>query len=404
MKFLFYLAKHFFFKGSDGQQKSKASLFAFFGIVLVTTFVLVALGILSGYQRAYRDSIMGFNAHVVVSGRHSFFVDEQKKITTAFEKLQTQFVFFYTPYLYYESLIPTTQGMRPFILKGIDLAKHEQMYPFEIEELRLKSFSKTLLPIILGKGILDLQPQARATGSLKMLSLRDKKGRQATTYEKLFFNQTFSTGLYHYDGQFALADLQSLQRKYFQDEPVQGYEIKLKNPDALTNFMDSLRQELPEGISLTTWMDLNRDVLESLSLEKTTVFAVIFLIVTIASLNIFGFNFLFFIGKQREFQILSLIGLTQQRLGRLLQILSLALCIGATFIGCILGLVILAALFYGPGLPLDPQIYYVDRVPVAWRLEWFLGFLFLSWGLCYLASVFAGKVIIKRYLGSQMTH
>ena len=409
MKFNFYLAKRFLFGHAHNTWRSSILMTALSGIFFASTFVLVSVGIMAGFQNAYRSAVLNFNSHLIITAAQGLSQGDQDVVMELLASNQNQTPNIASPYLFYETLMPTKQGMRPVVLKGVDVKVRNNLYPFVFAPQALSRPSGTLPPegegqgegpneIYIGSGILDLQPDIARSGKLKLVTVKNKNGAALTHLETLPVSGTFSSGLYHFDSQFVFMDLQELRHKYFYDEQVNGIEVRLKNSDQIQILANELRQKLPPEFEVTTWDELNNSLLEALKLEKSAFSLVAFLILLIACLNIFGFSFLFFLQRKQEFLILSLLGLPQAELRKLLRLLSVTIGAVATVFAAIFSYGILAYLYYGPGIKLDPDVYFVTRVPVFFEWFWFVAFMIGTWILCLATSWVAGRVVVKRYL------
>lgn len=383
--------KHFFAAGW---------VYAFIGIFLASLFVLVALGILSGYQRAYREAILKFNTHVIVSRDAGLDASDSESIVTTLNNLSSRIPHVATPYLYRETLVPVAAGFKPVILKGVDFKSLAKIYPFqmtlfEVGQGGLVFPGKNLAEEL---GVTPKKPQFRY---LKFEPGSGKSRQHATRFDTLPVGGVFESGLYHYDGQYVLMDLFDLKKRLATDR-VHGFEIRLDNPEQMDELVQALKSDFASRYQVTTWQELNADLFQALKLERVTIFTIISLILTVASLNIFGFNFLFFMGRIREFRILWLMGLSRVMILKLMRRLSVALGFVATLLAAMVACGVLMYLRDGGGVPLDPAVYYVDRVPVHFEWIWFGVFLAVSWGLCDITSLLAGHVVIKRHLGQRV--
>ena len=387
--------------GANGKVLPPGFVFAFCGIFLATLFVLVALGILAGYQRAYREAVLRFNAHVVVSMEPGLDENDVASVNFELAKLTGISPHVATPYVYRETLMPTREGMQPLIFKGVDFTVLREVYPFTFEDFS-KNSGQTIPQAYLGRGLVAQQAEITRDHVLKYLKVNSDAKGFSTGQGRLSLSGIFESGLYHYDGQYVLLDGQELRRCFPETKLWHGVEVRLEDLSLTHSFAQKLKENLDPRFMVTTWDELNFDLLKALKLERTTVFIIVTLITVVACLNIFGFNFLFFVGRTREFRILSLLGLGEKEIGKVLRCISMALGFFATLVAVAFALGILWVLRYGPGIPLDPTVYYVDRVPAYFDFVWFAAFLGLAWLLCDLASLFAGRVMIRRYLGQKV--
>lgn len=389
---IFYLAKRLL----AGTSRRTILLTAALGIFFSSAFVLVSLGILGGFQSAYREAVLGFNAHVVVTSEIGFTDDERTQVAVVLSAQEKEFPHTYSPYLFYETLMPTAKGMRPVILKGVAMAKKAELYPFEFEDFAVSTGDVKL--VYVGAGIAELQSGFAKNRELRLLTLRDANGRQTVRYDRIPATGTFKSGLYQFDAGYVYLDLADLRRRYFADDRVNGFEIRLRDVTKAHALAGRLRELLPPEVEVTTWDELNGSLLDALRLERTVFFTIALLILSIGSVSVFGFNFLFFLQRQREFSILSLLGLSQARLRRLLNALSLAVGMVATGLAAVCAWLVLKWLRDGPGIALDPNVYFVSRVPVHFELRWFGVFIIATWVLCWVTSAVAGRAVLKRHL------
>jgi lipoprotein-releasing system permease protein len=207
---------------------------------------------------------------------------------------------------------------------------------------------------------------------------------------------TFKSGIHDFDAGFVLADIKWLQKHYFADKRVTGYEIRLAGPEKADAFVQLFRARFGDSFLLLTWEQLNADLLEILVHEESTTFAIAAMVILICCINIVGFAILFFVLHEREFGILSLLGCKLSKMRAVLSLISVAAGSVATLMGAGLSVLAMRAMASGRGIPLDPEVYYLDRIPVELQLQWMVGFVGLTIVLCFMASLAASLLILRR--------
>lgn len=396
-----YLVRRFLFGAKEGSVRSATLLTAASGIFFATALVLVSLGILTGFQRAYKRAVLDFNTHIIVQNYFSefgFTADDQDLLRSLLNDLSAEFPHTASAYLFEETLMPTSKGLRPVGLKGIEWEKRATLYPYQAKAWGTPPAGTS--PLFVGADILNLQEGVKEAKKLKILKLKGPSNRYQVGYEKLAVTGVFKSGLYNFDSRYVLMDVSDLQRRMSDKVTVDGFEIRLVDSSDIPAFEKRLRKIMPNTFRLKTWDEINGDLFEALELERTAFIVIAVLILMIASLNIFGFNFLFFLQREREFLILSLMGLAQNKLRGLLALLSLGIGAVATFLAAVVAYFILSYLALGSGIPLDPKVYFVDRVPVLFEAQWFLYFILCTWILCLATSAVAAKAVLKRHLST----
>lgn len=391
------LTKNFFLSHEKAKYRSSIILIATAGIFFATTAVMVALGVLSGYQKIYRNAVLNFSAHIIVFKDDGLSQKDQKDLE---QFLSTNPIAKkYSPYHFYEALAPGKQGFRPIIFKGVDPLKMKAVYPVEFEDINLTETNF----VYAGKDFTLSQPQILSGSGLKYLILKSEDGQTKTRYKQIAVKGTFESGYYDFDSRYVLMPLSLLQSLFFNAPTVSGFEIRLDNLDQLPLLQESLYKQFNNEFQIITWEELNQSLFQALKLDRTVVFSVIFLILVIACLNVFGFNFLFFVERKREFLILSALGMGLRRMRKMLMFLSLCLGGVSACLGAGMGLVILKLLSLGKGIPIDPEVYFVDRIPVSFNLSWFVMAVIGTTVLCLLTSFLAGKAVLKRYMTSNLS-
>lgn len=401
---LFFLIRRYLFSQTHGAWRSLTVWISLLGIALSSCFVLIGVSVLLGFQDMYQKAILDFNAHVIVYQESGLSPREALEIENVIVDMQHKgFSSYFSPYLFYESLMPSTSGMIPVILKGTDLAKVPQVYHLDLQAIprSLEETEKTWQSYV-GKDLLAKQKGARERGKLKIINVKNGPDTRRTRYDEIPVTGFFESGLYDFDSQFILMDLADLQKKYFTHSDITGYEIRLEDADAVDVFAAALRDHFEERFQIITWHELNRDLLTALTLERTAFFCVAIFVLLLASLSIFGFNFLFFTQREREFLILSALGVGLGRLRAMLSLLGLILGGGAALLGGIFSTVFLVFLVQGSGITLDKEVYFVDKLPVHINSGYFVAFSLLTISCCLLTSFVAGRVVVRRHMTANL--
>lgn len=402
MKLLLFFVRRFLFNNTKDSFRSSVILFSMAGIFFATCMVLVALGILFGYQKVYQQAVLSFSAHVIVTQQAGISESERGTVEQILNEIsETSVAIDYSPYHFYETLVPGKNRLQTIIFKGVDFSKLKSVYPVEYRYFQKKNLETN--GVIVGNDIQVYQDKLFQTRQLQYLSINDRFGNAQTKLAKMPVIGTFSSGYFDFDSRFVLMPIDWMLKSFFSSDVISGFEIRLKDLSQMTILTDILHEKLGDDFQIITWKELNKSLFDALTIDRTVVFSVSFLVLLIACLNIFGFNFLFFMERKREFMILSALGFGMTNMRRLLSLLSLCLGGLAAFLGSLLSLFILYYLLYGKGVALNPEVYYVSKLPVAFNVYWFLVFLFASMALCFVTSILAGRVIVKRWMTANLT-
>ena len=367
--------------------KSKGVWLSLTGLFLASFLVFLTLGILSGYQNVYKSAVLNFSAHVIV---HHPFGLEQNKVDRIQEFLKTKPGTVSSPYYFYETLAPTQKGFQPVIFKAIDFTVKDQVYPVTYKLNHDEG-------VILGHAWQTLQPQTLKTKQLSFVQTQSGQKDGARLLKTIPVQGEFETGYYDFDSKFALMDL-SLFKKTFQPQSgFDGLEIRLADADQAQMFKSLLLQQFPNQFDVLTWDEMNLQLFEALKLEKTVVFLISFFVLLVASLNLFGLNYLFIKSRQSEFQILLQLGYAKNKVLKLMGRASFYVALVAVFFSSFVAFGFLFWLKQAKGIALDLTVYLVDHIPADFPWIWFVLYALVSLILSQAAALWAGQVVIKRY-------
>jgi lipoprotein-releasing system permease protein len=197
----------------------------------------------------------------------------------------------------------------------------------------------------------------------------------------------FYTGMYEFDSKLAYVALADAQKFLGMQGEVTGIEVHTTTPDVARQVADQLAALLGPSYEVRSWEELNAGLFMALKLEKIAMFIVLTFILLVASFSVISTLLMLATEKGREIAILKSMG---ARSGSVLKIfVAEGLYIGA--LGMVLGLatgIAACQLLSKRGLPLDPDIYYIQKLPVVMRGTEITMICLAAVGLCCLATLY----------------
>jgi lipoprotein-releasing system permease protein len=197
----------------------------------------------------------------------------------------------------------------------------------------------------------------------------------------------FYTGMYEFDSKLAYVSLAEAQKFLGMQGEVTGIEVRTTNADAAPAVADRLSRMLGPGYEVRSWEELNKSLFMALRLEKIAMFVVLTFIALVASFSIIANLIMLVTEKAREIAILKSMGARDGAIlrvfvaeGLYIGLLGLGLGLAAGVSGCLM----LAKW----GLPLDPDVYYIQQLPVVMRGGEIAAISLAALGLCCLATLY----------------
>jgi lipoprotein-releasing system permease protein len=198
----------------------------------------------------------------------------------------------------------------------------------------------------------------------------------------------FYSGMYEYDSKFAYISIEAAQKFFGLGDSVNGLELRVDDIDN-TRIINKQILEKLDGYPYRTkdWGEMNRNLFSALRLEKLAMAIMLTFIVLVACINILSTLVVFALQKAKEVAILKSMGARDTGIMKIFVLEGLIIgCIG-TVLGLIQG--------YGCcqfvekfGIRLDPQVYYIDKLPVKLDPVQFTVVAVVALVLSYLATIF----------------
>lgn len=175
----------------------------------------------------------------------------------------------------------------------------------------------------------------------------------------------FYSGMYEYDTKYAYVTIPVAQRFFnYRGDAITSIEVRLRDVDRSD---DVLRDVIPMArahqLRVRDWKELNQNLFRALKLEKLMIFLLLTVAIIVASFAIVATLLLLVTEKGREIAVLKAMGASDGFITRVF------LCVGGLIgvVGALLGTsaaLVVSLMAQRVGIPLDPEVYYIERLPV----------------------------------------
>jgi lipoprotein-releasing system permease protein len=175
----------------------------------------------------------------------------------------------------------------------------------------------------------------------------------------------FDTGMYEYDNAYMYVSLPVAQDLAGLGDGVTGIEVRTRNRWDAKEVGDGLAKELQFPYRTVDWQEQNKSLFQALKLEKLGMGLILLLIVLVAAFNIVSNLTMVVADKTREIGILKAMGMTSGSVRRVFFAQGLVIGLVGTLLGVMLGIAASLALGKYQFIKLNPEIYFIDHLPVA---------------------------------------
>lgn len=441
MNWVNLIAKRMLLSRKRRKSLSAMSLIAICGIAFGMAATLVTLSVITGFQKAYEQAILGFNSHMVLlqegeiddpdtlySQLNNFRVTDEEAdywkdhlfwwnwlgnldflSDPKMEELKKKGIRAYTPFVYREGLGLLPDELTSIVLKGVDSKKVNQVYPINFQPLKgesshleelLADRKGSLPPVLLGKDLFDrFFPKGIEDEATVRLLIPKGKWREGKHFKDLAQDfevvGTFESGLYEFDSQFVLTSIKAMDRLFELDGKISGVEIVLDDASKARFLARTIESSLLTPIQIVSWDELNEQLFSAMKMEKTLFLIIMLLIILIASFNVMGIIVILIISRRSDLAILRAMGAPRRSLYRALSLQGLFLGAVGSIFGIALSSVLLWSLERFQWFELDAQIYFISHLPVYWPKGLWVVMVAAALVICYGVSRLTTRVVLK---------
>lgn len=218
----------------------------------------------------------------------------------------------------------------------------------------------------------------------------------------------FYSGMYDYDASHAYIDIKVARELFSLDDRVSQIDVRIAEPERVVEDRALLeqalavdaRKERPDGAPplaerrTRDWKEMNKNLFSALMLERIATFIILSIAIAVASFCIICTLLLMVTEKGKQIAILKAVGASD---GAIMRIFMLeGMIIGA--IGTVFGVGTALAASTGLkwfGVRLDPEVYYIDRLPVNVDLKDYALVALAAMVICTLSTVYPALAASK---------
>jgi lipoprotein-releasing system permease protein len=174
----------------------------------------------------------------------------------------------------------------------------------------------------------------------------------------------FYSGMYEYDMKFAYVTLASAQRFLSAPRAASGVEITVREPDRAQDVATVIADRAARpGLRVRAWQELNKNLFGALALEKLAMFIALGIAILVASFCIVGTLTLMVQEKGREVAVLKAMGAADRAIVSIFVLEGTMIGVLGSLLGLGLGYAVCFAAEHF-GIRLNPEVYYIDKLPV----------------------------------------
>jgi lipoprotein-releasing system permease protein len=202
----------------------------------------------------------------------------------------------------------------------------------------------------------------------------------------------FYSGMYEYDMKFAYVTLASAQSFLTTGAELSGVEVAVREPDRAPEIAREIEGLLHDpSLRVRPWQELNKNLFGALALEKLAMFVALGIAILVASFCIIGTLTLMVQEKGREVAVLKAMGAADRAIVGIFVLEGTLIGVFGSLLGLALGYAVCFAA-ENFGVRLNPEVYYIDRLPVHIDPMEFLTVGLAAIAVCLLVTIYPAQL------------
>ena len=316
------------------------SLLSILGITLGIAALITVLSVMNGFGKELRLRILGVISHVTITevdGRLRHWQAVASKLK------EDPRVVGRAPYVLGQGMVARGKGVSGVMVRGVLPEEERQvseladkMVAGELEALKPGAFGIVVgsalawkLDLSVGSQVSLVIPQGQVTpiGVLPRLKRFTVVG-------------VFKADMYEYDSGLVLTHIDDAARLYQMADAVTGLRLKLADLEAAPRVAQELADRLGQEYTARDWTREHGNFFRALKIEKTVMFVILLLIVTVAMFNVVSTLVVVVTEKEADIAILRTLGASPASIQGIFLVQGAVVGILGTAVGTALGVLL----------------------------------------------------------------
>lgn len=345
-------------------------------VALSVAVMLVSISVVIGFKSAITQKMENFSAHLQLVAFSKEATDETLPIERDAEWVRglqaIDGVNHIQPFATKPAIIKAKKELEGVLLKGIDFSRQTAFFKQSLIQGTWPEGNSNSKGVFVSSVLANrLQLNLGQTFPVYYL----KSGRKTPLRKELMLQGIFNTGLNEMDKGLVLLPLETVQELYGWDSSqVSGHEVFFLDLDMLEDGLESIiTSGLPVDIYPSTIFERHPDVFQWLPTLDQNARIIIFLMVTVSLLAMISTLLILILERTQSIGVFKALGMPHGMLLKIFWIRSLSIVIQGMIWGNLVAGLMIFIQSKTHLIPLNPEQYYLDHVPVLLPFKAFIG-------------------------------
>lgn len=395
MNFEYFIAKRIYFSKEEGRKATPPVVrIAVTGIALGLTVMILAVAIVIGFKKEIRNKVIGFGSHIQISNFDNNTSYESEPIavsdTLLYDLQHFPGIRHVEAFTTKPGILKTETDFQGIVLKGVGSDYDWSFFHNNLREGKIPAFTgdRPSNDVLISRYLADMLKLKTGDSFLTYFVKEDVRAR------KFHITGIYETGFVDYDKLFVVSDIRQVRRlNRWDDDQVSGLELLVDNYDNLdqisTKLYDSLsnrRDRNGNTYYTRSIKELNPMIFDWLDVQDINVVVILILILSVASFTMISGLLIIILERTNMIGILKSMGENNRSIRKIFLYIASFLILKGMFWGNVIGLAccVLQSQFHI--FKLNPEIYYLDAVPIDLNLT--------SWLLLNIGTLIVSMIVM----------
>jgi lipoprotein-releasing system permease protein len=329
------------------------------GMALGVATLLLALGVMRGFESVVTDKIIGFDTHIRIEKLFESGFDLDDEDISQISQIPGVEQIFRIKKA--EVMLKANSITEGALLEVMPESALEQLYSVSANYTSVLSNQSGL---IIGKALAD-QLEIGISDQILLYDLgsfTDQMGLPSIVATHV--QAIYESGMIDYDKSYLYCSPQTMEGLFPESPDTDDFGIFLSDVSMTNEVMNQIDQILPYSHLSVSWRDRHQTLFNWMKTQQLPIFVIFSLIMIVALVNIASTLILIIMEKRTEIGTLRALGTSRKRIRRIFALEGLMMGLIGTFAGIILSVILawLQARFGLISLPSD--IYFMDKVSI----------------------------------------
>ncbi len=369
-------------------------------IALGIIIMMISIATGTGLQTKIKEKISGFKGHVVITN----YDDNSSDVSISPVDIDQDF---YPKFQHIDGiknvqifankagLIRTAEDFEGIVLKGVSKDYDWTFFKEYLIEGTLLDFNKSRTrDVLLSKSLVD-RLNLHLKDTINVFFMKSEPNKLPSRY-KMVVTGIFDTGFNQFDKNMMIGDIREVQRlNKWSDQQVGGFEVLLDDFNQIEEKGNEIYTSIGSTLNSDTVVDLYPIIFEWVSLFDNNIWFIIGIMILVASINMITALLVLILERVQMIGILKALGASNWSIRKVFLYNAAYLILKGLFWGNLIGFALLFAQYYFGFITLNPETYYVSKVPISFNI---LTILLLNIGtlvMCFLLLLLPSFIISK---------